>query len=194
MSFLRVCCVIACMVGVSLLPPSAAAQQLPRPIDLGIQNIVQETSVWCWAAVAQQIILRLQGRDRTPAQCELVATANRALPGYCCSFPAQCAVPGSLPQIQKLIGQYGGRYSSLAPPTDPMTLYNTLALGRAIILSLHSPYVRVGHVVVLRGMEWVPTIYGAQPVLYVNDPMEHFTQPVPYVNILQMWSAAIVVY
>lgn len=185
---------MACAISFSVLPQQSVAQVWPPPVDLQIQNIPQQTPVWCWAAVAQQIILRLQGPDATPSQCELVAIANGAAPTLCCYYPVQCAVTGSLPQIQGLIAQFGGSYSSLEPPTDPMTLYNTLASGRAVILALQSPVVNTGHVVVLRGMEWTPTAYGPQPVLYVNDPMSYFTQPVPYTRIVQMWSAAIVVY
>ena len=43
-------------------------------------------------------------------------------------------------------------------------------------------------------MEWVPTAFGAQPVLYVNDPMGYFTQPIPFANLAQYWMSAIVVH
>ena len=31
------------------------------------------------------------------------------------------------------------------------------------------------------------------PVLYINDPMAIYTQPVPYFNLLRIWVNAIVV-
>jgi hypothetical protein len=171
---------------------SPARAQLPPPVDLGIQNIAQETAVWCWAAVAQQIVLRAMGPARTPPQCAMVAIANGAPPWACCNGNPQCHVTGSLPQIQGLIAHFGGRYSSLAPPTDPMTLYQTLANGRPIIMAVQSsPY--AGHVVVLRGMYFVPTPMGVEPMLLINDPMSFFTQPIPYRQVLGYWQAAIVV-
>ena len=165
----------------------------PSPIDLGIQNIPQETPVWCWVAVAQQMILHLQGPQNTPPQCALVAIANNTHPNFCCSGAPQCRVTGSLQQIRGLIAQFGGHFSSIAPPTNPMVVYNTLLSGKAIIMAVKtSPY--SGHVVVIRGMAWVPTQFGYQPVLYINDPMSYFTQPVPFQNIAAYWQAAIVVY
>ncbi len=58
---------------------------IPAPVDIPIQNLTQETEVWCWAAVAQQIILASQGPQATPPQCALVAMANGAAPEACCS-------------------------------------------------------------------------------------------------------------
>ncbi len=172
---------------------TAIAQQIPPPVDLGIQNILQETEVWCWAAVAQQIILALNGPQGTPPQCAMVAIANNANPQICCQIPQQCLVGGSLQQIQGLIAHFGGHYSAIAPPADPMTIYNSLASGKAIIMAVRSsPF--SGHVIVIRGMQWVPTQFGFQPVLHINDPMSFFTQPVPFQNIVGYWQAAIVVH
>lgn len=163
---------------------------LPQPVDLGIQNIPQQTSSWCWAATAQQIIFWLTGN--APNQCQLVATAYNANPLVCCNNPQACNAPGNLQQIQGLILAYGGHYSAISPPANEMALYQTLAQGRAIILFLQTtPY--VGHFVVLRGMAWMPTQFGAQAVLYINDPMAYFTQPVPFSQLMTIWGAAIVV-
>ena len=170
-----------------------ARPQTPPPVDLRIQNIPQQTPVWCWAAVAQQIIYRLNGPAATPQQCELVATAFNTAPQYCCQLPTPCITTGSLQQIQGLIAYYGGRWSSIAPPANSMAVYQTLASGRAIIMAVQSsPY--SGHVVVIRGMAWIPTPMGAQPVLYINDPLAYFTQPIPFANLSKYWSSAIVVY
>ena len=163
-----------------------------QSIDLGIQNIPQQTPVWCWAAVAQQIINHINGPLNTPQQCQLVAAAFNAAPQYCCQYPTPCMTTGSLQQIQGLIGYYGGHWSSISPPANAMAVYQTLASGRAIIMAVQSsPH--SGHVIVIRGMDWVPTPMGPQPVLYVNDPMAYFTQPIPFANIIQYWKAAIVV-
>lgn len=172
--------------------PAAAMAQVPPPVDLPIPNIPQQTQVWCWAAVAQQIIHATVGPARTPDQCALVAMAYGAHPAMCCNGNPQCVVTGSLPQIQYLIGQFGGRYSSLAPPADPMTLYRTLASGRAVILLVRSGYA-ASHVVVLRGMSFVPGPYGYEAVLHINDPMRYYTQPVLFSQLMGIWMGAIVV-
>jgi hypothetical protein len=165
--------------------------QTTNLVDLGIVNITQDTQIWCWAAVSQQIIYWKKGVS--PKQCELVAIANNANPNICCYNYQQCMVAGGLNQIQNLLAYFGSSYSSLAPPTTPDVLYNTLKGGKAIILQLQlTPY--MGHVVVLRGMDWVQTQNGLQPVLLINDPMNHFTQPILFENIIRYWKTAIVVY
>lgn len=164
----------------------------PPPVDLNIPNLRQETMVWCWAAVAQQIIHATKGAQQTPQQCALVAIANGAAPEFCCNGQnPQCVRTGAIPQIQQLIQQFGGRTSTYVPAADPMTLYNTLRSGHAVILGLRSQ--QMGHVVVVRGMSFAPTQGGWEPVLHLNDPMAQFTQPVPFRQIAPMWSEAIVV-
>ncbi len=165
----------------------------PLPVvDLPIRDLPQETQVWCWAAVAQQIIMASRGPQATPPQCALVAIANGAGPEVCCSAPnAQCVRTGSIPQIQGLINQFGGRTSGYAPPTDPMTLYRTLALGHAVIIGVNTG--QGGHVVVARGMSFMQTPYGWEPLVHINDPMAYYTQPVPFRQVARIWVAAIVV-
>ena len=163
------------------------------PVDIPIMNIPQETDVWCWVAVAQQIIMASRGAQNTPPQCALVATANGARPGFCCNgYNPACVTTGSIPQIQNLIAHFGGRSSTYVPPTDPMTLYRTLALGRAVIVQLRTGQ-SSAHVVVIRGMSFVPTQFGIKAMLHVNDPLAYFTQPVPYDQIAPIWMSAIVV-
>lgn len=166
--------------------------RIPPAVDLPIQNIPQETNVWCWAAVSQQIIMATKGQQGTPAQCALVGIASGLPPQACCRNRGRCARTGSLQEIQQLIQHFGGRSSSINAPTDPLTLYQTLANGHAIVLAVQSsPY--SGHVVVLRGMAWQQGVNGLEPVLFINDPMAYFTQPVPFRSIAQYWQAAIVI-
>jgi hypothetical protein len=177
-----------------LITRDVAAQNfLPPSVDIPIQNIPQETQVWCWAAVAQQIILAAKGPMQTPSQCALVAMAYGAPPGACCSFPnPACVKTGTIQQIQWLIAKFGGHYSNYAPPTDPMTLYHTLKAGHPVILQIQSGP-QNAHVIVVRGMSFVPTQFGVQAVLHVNDPMAIFTQPVPLAQISKIWISAIVI-
>lgn len=174
--------------------PVIAGAQTPAPVNIPIANIPQQTQVWCWAAVAQQIIQAARGPANTPPQCALVAMANGAPPGVCCGMGnPQCFVTGSLPQIQMLIARFGGHFSTVAPPTDPMTLYRTLKAGHPIILAV-STGMYSAHVVVLRGMNFLRTPIGVEPVLIVNDPMSYFTQPVPFSRLIGIWRSAIVVH
>lgn len=157
-------------------------------IDLGILNIPQQTQVWCWAAVSEQVITWIAGSS--PPQCALVAIANNAPPGFCCSGNPQCAVTGHLQQISYLIAQFGGAYSTISAPAGPGAIYNTLVSGQAIIMAVQtSPF--VGHVVVVRGMSCV----GNNPILYINDPIgwPFFSQPVHFAQIAPYWQSAIIV-
>jgi len=163
------------------------------PVDLPIENISQETNVWCWAAVSQQIIAASRGREQTPQQCALVAVANGAPEETCCvQQNPQCVVTGSLQQIQGLIQHYGGRTSSYAEPTDPMTLYRTLKQGHAVVIGLQTDP-SSGHVVVARGMSFQETPQGVTALVHINDPMAQFTQPVPFQQIAGLWRQAIIV-
>ncbi len=158
-----------------------------QSVDLPIQNLSQQTAVWCWAAVAQQIVAYVND-GVAPEQCQLVADAKGLPSSACCGGDQRCVTTGSMEQVQALILKYGGRVSAQARPTSPQMLFATLNNGHPIIL-----HVRTGpnasHVVVLRGMSWV----NGTPVLHINDPMAHFTQPVPYTALLSSWINALVI-
>ncbi len=171
-------------------PPARAASGMPPPIDLGIINIPQQTPLWCWAAVAEQIITWRRGES--PPQCALVAAAFGVSAQRCCGMPQSCFTTGGLQQIQGLIAHFGGSTSQLAPPAYPMALYQALAHRRPVILAVRSTPFN-GHVVVLRGMAWMATAREPKPVLLVNDPLSHFSRPVPFLHLLPYWQAAIIV-
>lgn len=177
----------------ALLAAVAAWAQVPPPVDIPVANLTQGTPVWCWAAVAQQIINWSVGPAQTPQQCALVAVAYGAPPEVCCSGNPVCMQTGSMQQIQYLMARFGQHFSAIAPPTDPYTLYQTLAAGHPVILQVASGYAS-SHVVVVRGMAFVPSANGLVPVLNVNDPMSYFTQPVPFQALMGIWMNAIVVY
>ena len=171
----------------------SVAQSAPQAVDLGIENVVQLQDKWCWAAASEQIIWWLTGND--VPQCELVATAfnSAAQTGICCNYPYTCNLPGQISQIQSLILAYGGHYSTSGRPGTPMEVYQTLTRGRAIIMQLNtSP--TIGHIVVIRGMEWQYGPYGFQPVFFINDPMQRYTTPVYFSQLARIWGSAIVVY
>lgn len=167
----------------------------PQPIVWPIENILQETPVWCWAAVAQQIILYKVGPHNTPSQCAMVALAKGLHPQMCCppgNNPQQCVTPGGIQQIQWLMAHFGMAYSQYAPPASPMHLYHALRQKKVIILQLATGQ-QTAHVVVLRGMTFQPSPMGPIPYLIINDPMSQFTAPVPFAQIAPIWMSAIVV-
>jgi hypothetical protein len=182
------------MLCITLLSATLAAQSVPPPVKLNINNILQDTEVWCWAAVAQQIILAKRGPQNTPQQCALVAIANNTHPNVCClNYNPACIITGSIHQIQYLLKEVGGSYSTLQPPADAAVLYNTLRSGRPIILQVSTGQASA-HVVVLTGMYYVRLPNGIlEPMLYINDPLSYFSQSVPFRNILTIWTSAIVV-
>jgi hypothetical protein len=185
----RLLVVVACFSNAAAL-----WAQYPPPVDIPIQNLLQGTQVWCWAAVAQQLIAAAIGPEQTPQQCALVAMAYGAPPETCCSgYNPACITVGSLQQIQLLISRFGHHGSAIAPPTDPMTLYSTLASGHPIVLQVATGQ-GASHVVVLRGMSFLQTAQGVLPVLYINDPMAYFTQPVSFFALQGIWMDAIVIY
>ena len=49
------------------------------------------------------------------------------------------------------------------------------------------------HAIVLRGMEWIEGPYGLEPILYVNDPLDYYTRPLPFWQLVDIWEAAIVI-
>lgn len=163
------------------------------PVDLPIPHVRQQTPVWCWAAVAQQIILASNGPDKTPAQCALVAAANGASAPVCCGgYNSACVSTGSLEQIEGLIYQFTARSSSTAAPADPAKLYAALGSGHAVIVGVTMGG-NARHVVVVRGMSFAQSPSGPEPMVHVNDPMQPAPQFVPFDRIAPYWQSAIVV-
>jgi hypothetical protein len=51
------------------------------------------------------------------------------------------------------------------------------------------------HVIVINGMQWINNGMGQYvPVLFINDPMSIYVQPLLYSRLMQVWRAAIVIY
>lgn len=183
---------IACIVCAWLLiacGPGDEQNQLP-PVSLPIANELQQQPNWCWVATTRQVLVSLPNgpRQSTPPQCALAAAALGTSAALCCGNPAACDFPGSPQQQQLLLAAYGGRSSTIAPPTDPITLYQAIRAGYGVILFIRGSG-RVGHVVVLRGMYWQAGI----PYVVVNDPLQYFVAAVPFQELLQFWQAALVV-
>ena len=173
---------------------TATSQYIPPPIHLPIENRLQQTISWCWLAVSQQIISYLTGPLNTPSQCALAGTALRLGSEVCCYTPTCSVQPGTLQQIAELISLYGGGYSNMMFSKDPYVVYGILSQGHPIIMAIQRGR-GVGHVAVIKGMAWVPSLYGGmEPVLYINDPMSYLPQTIPYSQAAYYWAAGLEVF
>lgn len=163
------------------VPRSMLHSNLPA-IDLPIANIAQENSLWCWAAVVQQVALSSNGV--APKQCEIVALAAGQPATSCCEeCKTKCDTPGSLPVIIDLIALLTGRSSALSRHVSAGHFYNLLRSGRPLILQLNDGNDEISHVVLLRGMSFAYCDGARLPVLHINDPYNHQTSLVPYWKI-----------
>ena len=171
------------LVSISATAQPAPSPPLLAPVRINVPNRIQETPVWCWVAVSQQVIEWSKGSS--PPQCALVASANNVPPAMCCDGPhPECVRTGTMPQIQTLIATYGGHASHVIQPSlDPVGLYVYLAQGKPIILQIRTNPAAT-HVVVLVGISFMRShLYGSVAYLQVNDPMSIYPFPVLYQTI-----------
>lgn len=175
------------VVFVCSVPVEAAEEEGPT-VSLDIRNRLQETPVWCWVAVAQQLIAYSAGR--APAQCALVASADLVHPAMCCSgYNPNCVHTGSMEQLRFLLLAYGSNASDvIMAPRDPRVLHNHLLNNHPMVLQIRSG-VTSTHVVVLRGIRLTQN----DAILYLNDPMFIYTQAVPYSRLYPIIVNALVV-
>ncbi|MGY1529613.1 hypothetical protein [Luteimonas sp. A649] len=73
-----------------------------------------------------------------------------------------------------------------------MALYHTLLSQRPVLLQLATG-LSTTHVVLLVGMHFEAGPWGVEAFLHINDPMSHYTTPVPYSAIYPIWMDAMVV-
>src|SRR6478609_6217793 len=111
------------------------SQSLP-PVFIPIQNIAQQNSMWCWAAVTEQILTFK--KNISPKQCELVSQVSKAITESCCDNPSICNAPGTMQQIQSVLNRFGVKHAMALPMTNPNALYSLLAENHPIILFLQS--------------------------------------------------------
>ena len=165
------------------------AQAQCAPLDLGIQNIKQDMSNWCWVAAAQQVIFWANGS--APPQCAMVSLVANTHAQITCANPQAFNQPATFQPISFLIGQFIGAPSSMNGPGSPQQVYQTLAAGRPIIMLVQPGFSQVGHFVVLRGVSCA----GPQLIFHLNDPLNFtgFPTSVPYSQIAQMWHSALIV-
>lgn|GEM_PF-2406973 len=194
--------VIAFAVLLVLLPDSTSAQQLtPPPVVLPVPIALQETPVWCWAAVTEMSLRYRTGQSL--AQCQMLEQIHGFPPGACCVPPAQqCARPAQgLQEVQQALMAFGGVRSIHTTPLAPMQLYSILQHGDPVIVHIRSGVVS-SHVVVARGMRfeampiqtpWGGVIYQTMPFVLVNDPLSFMPNSVPYPQLANIWLDALII-
>jgi len=164
--------------------PSNAQQvgQILSQVDLGIQIEPQQTLEWCWVASARMIATHYN--RRVPPQCDMLQQQYGA---PCCSNPALCTVPGSIWQVQQLIGSFGLRYSQVSRPASPNEMLALFNQGHPIVIHLVQ-----GHFVVASGMKMVVTPVGTLGIVHILDPF-YGVQDISLPNLYSMWDAGLYV-
>jgi len=167
------------------------AQLRPDPIELNIPNIEQERNTWCWAALAQQVLVsRTYGSP--PSQCELVTISNIKL-GHseldCCQNQTDpvCDRFGDQRDSIGLVTQYGGQARQVPLPS-PEEIYNYLVAGSPLIIIFQRTE-DAKHAYLVRGLSWV----GDEARLLINDPAGRDSQTVNYDLVRPSWADAIVI-
>ncbi len=183
---------VVLLVATSISAQPLAPAALPAPVHVNVPNRMQQTTVWCWAAVSQQIIEWSNGTS--PSQCTLVAVANNTSPAMCCgNTHPTCVRTGTMMQVQNLIATYSGHSSHVIQPSfDPLGLYVYLAQGRPIILQVRTNFTAT-HVVVIVGISFMRTQHGSIAMIEVNDPMSMHTLSIPYSNVYPVIVNALVI-
>jgi hypothetical protein len=175
---------------VFLLPAPARAGSFfnPDPVDLGLDNIEQETQYWCWAALIQQLLYR-SSAGNPPRQCELVNQANRDRNTDevdCCLDQEQavCAArTGNNFEIMSLINRYGGRVLGLPLPQTPEKLYEALIDGKAVIAGVRISET-MNHAYLIKGIFWDEE---GQAQLLINDPAKSGTTTLSFDEARPTW-------
>lgn len=168
-------------------------ESLSGTVYIDIENRTQQTSVWCWVAVAQQLIEHSRGVS--PTQCALVATTIGMAPVYCCSgYNPSCVRTGTMDQLRILLLAYGQSASSIITVSrDPMPLYNELINGHPIVLQVRTSTIST-HVVIVKGMRFTRDRDEIKAWLIINDPMRMETHVVAYSRIYPTIINTLIVY
>lgn len=191
---LRISCVALVFVGIFSL--TYVQRAYSQYVGIQIQNVLQERPVWCWLAVAQQVSLYTNGFQNTVSQCEMANFADllrfgRLYTNFC--YDRMNARPGDSVEIQALIAHYSKRHSVQALPANPHMIFEALTLGRIIIMQVKMSQF-MGHVLIIRGIDIVPTQNNPIITLYVNDPAGQFAGPISFDALYPYWQSAIVVF
>ncbi len=198
---LRLLIIILTLGVFGLTATTSRGQSGPGLVYLNVPIVLQHTPEWCWLA-ASEMAIRYRNNGQSIQQCQMMEIGYGLPPGYCCGNPARCVkAANDMGEIRAVILRFGGVITTLAPPTNPMTLYNILNSDRPVIAQIVSGF-RSTHAIVIRGMafrqEWRQDMFGRPvsvmvPYVYINDPMSIFPKIVPYSRLLSVWINSLIV-
>ncbi|HYC54639.1 MAG TPA: papain-like cysteine protease family protein [Candidatus Binatia bacterium] len=174
---------LASTVHAQFYPPAFDYRHYP-PIHHDVPFHAQNTIVWCWVAVAK-MVAEYYSRGPVPSQCEMLERHY----GYpCCASPMGCTRPGHIVEVQGLLGHFGRRGSTLAPPANGFALYDALRRGPIILHTTQGG----GHFIVATGMRLQPSPMGPLGIVLVHDPI-YGRQSIEFPRLMNIWSAAVLV-
>ncbi|WP_018632341.1 papain-like cysteine protease family protein [Neomegalonema perideroedes] len=171
---------------------------VPPTIELNIAPSIQEESLWCWAAAAQQAV-GWANRGRAPAQCEIVAMVHGLDAAACCADPkGVCNVTGEIPEIIQLVRRFGGQAANAPVPKTPKDIQDVVAQNKTLLIRLRpqprEEAVGIRHMIVVRGVEWFRMPNGRiQAKLLYNDPLGEGQRAVNFDEIVGFFEQAMVV-
>ena len=177
-----------------------------KPVKAEVPFVRQQTALWCWLAVAEMALRYKKGASLP--QCRLADLAFRMTPGACCK-PGKCQKGASLTVVHALLAYMGVKSRPQGPEISSDEVYRLLKQGRIFIVRLvrrdRGPIrvgpKSVGHVVVLRGMRFVPAPPGsplarqnkALPLVLINDPSFLSPIEVPFPDVISNWEGMLVI-
>jgi hypothetical protein len=149
-------------------------RRAPTSIDLAIPRIVQETPVWCWAAVTQMVVTHFGQATAVPSQREIVrmALGHARDARWQNGIPEEAIVPNDAHFIRLMVRLLSRRASDWFPACSAEELYANLYFGNVVILHLRISET-MGHVVVVAGAR--PADGGYE--ILVNDPEPRVPAP-----------------
>lgn len=177
-----------------------------KPVRVEVPFVRQHTGMWCWLAVAEMALRYKKGAS--PPQCRLADLAFALPPGSCCK-PGRCQKGASLNVIKELLAKRGVKSRLQGPEISFEEVYNLLEKRNIFIVRLvrrSRSMIRVGpkslgHVVVLRGVRFVPPPPRSplaiqnrpMPLVLINDPRFFRPIEVPFVDVASNWEGMLVV-
>ena len=185
----------AALLAVMAAGAATGAYPNPDPVSLPIENQVQETKYWCWAAIVRQLLQR-PTYGRPPRQCELVNQANydRRLTGDdCCRRPAGTACGdrlGDLGEVAGLIGRYGLKVEPRPAPETADSLYRSLLDGQVVLAGVNIAE-GLNHLYLIKGIFWDDR---GRARLLVNDPASPGVTTLDFEEARSTWLVTLTVF
>lgn len=166
------------------------------PVELSVPHYVQETDVWCWAAVARMVIAYFRGEEGTPPQSRLVELILDLPEGHCARspMPVECAQASYSFFVNMLMRVGGARHVRELASMDALGVYSALAMRNVIVAEMRIAE-DMTHVVVMRGV-WVRDRQAFTIDVLVNDPSPLIGKPVwmPYADLIPAIERLFVIY